>query len=199
VLGSNGRDITIHVVGRCQDALQYAAELHAHQCMKGGSIPYMAHILGVTSITLLYGGDEESAVVALLHDSLEDTPATKEDLAERFGPRIADLVESLSDTDVQPKPPWKERKEEHLKKLPSADDTALFVYAADKLQNARAILKDYRVRREELWSRFNGGKEGTLWYYRECLKIFRQRNVNPELVAEVERTLIELDRLSTRD
>lgn len=182
--------------GRFEEALDFAAHAHRGQRMKGGSIPYMAHILGVAGITLLYGGNEEEAIVALLHDVLEDTQATPEELEERFGARVRTFVELCSDTQEQPKPPWRPRKEHHLQVLETAPKEVLFVYAADKLQNARAMLKDYRVVGEELWDRFKGGKEGTFWYYRSCIRLFRRRGTCPALVDELERTLDELQRLA---
>jgi (p)ppGpp synthase/HD superfamily hydrolase len=183
-------------IGRFEEALAYAARAHRHQRMKGGSIPYVAHLLGVASITLMYGGDEEAAIIALLHDVLEDTDAAPDDLEQRFGPRVRRGVELCSDTQVRRKPAWRERKERHLRELETAPNEVLLVYASDKLQNARSLLKDYRTEGERLWDRFNAGRDETFWYYRSCLDLFRRRGVVPALSDELERTLDELQRLA---
>lgn len=187
-------------MAQIKEALDFAVDMHGDQTMKGTTIPYTAHILAVASTTMLYGGDDEAAIIALLHDTLEDTDAKSEHLAERFGQNIACQVETLSDAQVargEDKGPWRQRKEHHLQTLrDEASPRALLVYTADKLVNARAILKDYRVLGEDLWSRFNGGKAGTFWYYRACIDLFRERNGNPELVDELCRTVNEVEMLA---
>jgi (p)ppGpp synthase/HD superfamily hydrolase len=131
-------------------------------------IPYLAHLLGVASIALEYGADEDEAIAALLHDAVEDAGglARLEDIRSRFGENVAGIVAACTDAYVVPKPPWRERKEGYIEHIVQASKSARLVSAADKLHNARSILKHYRVEGEALWSRFNGGKEGTLCYYR---------------------------------
>src|SRR5438132_7632777 len=94
-----------------------------------------------------------------------------------------------------PKPPWKERKEVYIAHLRKASPSVRLVSAADKLDNARAILADYRVLGESLWSRFNGGREGTLWYYRALVDAFREFGLTP-LVAELSRVVAEIEQLA---
>lgn len=181
---------------RCDQALHCAADQHRHQAMKGGQIPYMAHILGVAGIVALYGGTEDEIIAALLHDTVEDTGLTLDDIGTQFGANVAEIVAGCTDTDEDPKPPWRERKEEHISAVCSASDSVRLVYAADKLQNARAMLKDYRVVGGRLWGRFNGGKAGTFWYYRAMIDVFRETDTHGDLVSELTRTINELEMLA---
>lgn len=149
-------------------AFLFAAEKHKKQTRKASSIPYIAHLMGVASLVLEAGGDEDLAIAALLHDVVEDcggAPMLKE-VRRRFGPRVAKVVDGCTDADVLPKPPWRERKEKYMARLRHEDAGTRLVSAADKLNNVRSILSDYRAIGEAVWSRFNGGREGTLWYYR---------------------------------
>jgi (p)ppGpp synthase/HD superfamily hydrolase len=180
-------------------ALDYAARLHAAQTRKGSGVPYVAHLLAVASLVLDHGGDEEEAIAALLHDAVEDQggAATAAEIRRRFGDRVADIVIGCSDTDVMPKPPWRARKEAHLLHLQSASRSVLLVSAADKLHNARSMLHEYRHSGEELWSRFNGGREGTLWYLRSVVDTLKSTGENA-LVHELERIVAELEGLIRR-
>ena len=131
---------------RFVEAVAFAIKAHGDQRRKGGDIPYVAHLLGVSSLVLEAGGDEAMAIAGLLHDTLEDTDTTVDEVEAAFGPRVATIVEACTDAHEQPKPPWRERKERYLSHLRSADTPtdALVVSRADKLHNARAILMDFR-------------------------------------------------------
>jgi (p)ppGpp synthase/HD superfamily hydrolase len=149
-------------------AFLFAAEKHAGQIRKASTIPYIAHLMGVASLVLEAGGDENLAIAALLHDVVEDcggAPMLKE-VRQQFGRHVAKVVEGCTDADTVPKPPWRERKENYIRRLKNEDADTRLVSAADKLNNVRSILSDYREWGESVWSRFNGGREGTLWYYR---------------------------------
>ena len=152
---------------RFVDALTFAIRAHGDQCRKGGTVTYVAHLLGVASLVLEAGGDEELAIAALLHDTIEDTGTTAEEIAAAFGPRVAGVVEGCTDTDVHPKPPWRARKERYIEHLRSPDTPTdvLVVSRADKLHNARSMLQDYRKIGDELWSRFSVGPDQQFWYY----------------------------------
>ncbi len=182
---------------RFERALTYATRKHATQVRKGTDVPYVAHLLGVASIALTYGADEDEAIAALLHDAIEDQGGaeTREEIRRLFGERVAGIVDACSDTDVEPKPPWEERKKAYIAHLLEASPSARLVSAADKLDNARAILADYRTLGEGLWSRFNGGREGTLWYYRSLAETFRDFGLTP-LVAELAEVVGEIERLA---
>jgi len=159
---------TIKLGPRLLRAFVFAAEKHKGQTRKASSIPYIAHLMGVASLVLEAGGDEDLAIAALLHDVVEDcggTPMLKE-VRRRFGSRVAEVVDGCTDAYTDPKPPWRERKEKYIARLRSEDKDTRLVSSADKLNNVRSILSDYRAVGESVWSRFKGGREGTLWYYR---------------------------------
>src|ERR1700677_4197364 len=130
---------------RVAEALSWAATLHQAQARKASPIPYVAHLLAVASLVLEHGGDEDEAIAALLHDAIEDQggQATRQQIAERFGARVARIVEGATEGDLQPKPPWRERKEAHLTRLLEADRSVQLVVAADKLHNVRSLILDY--------------------------------------------------------
>jgi (p)ppGpp synthase/HD superfamily hydrolase len=160
---------------RFKDALCYAMDLHKRQLRKGTSIPYAAHLLAVAATVIENGGDEEQAIAALLHDAVEDQGGLPrlEEIRSKYGGRVADIVISCTDSYEDPEPPWKERKMEYLASIPGKRRDAIVVSLADKLHNARAILADYRRIGEDLWGRFKGGREGTLWYYRSIVNEFK--------------------------
>jgi GTP pyrophosphokinase len=184
--------------GRLSDAFAYAASRHAGQVRKGTRIPYVAHLMGTCAIALEFGASEEEAIAALLHDAAEDTGGRPvlEEIRARFGSRVAEIVEGCTDSFENPKPPWRPRKERYVAHLAGASPSVLLVSAADKLHNARAILADLRTHGEALWPRFNGGKEGTLWYYRALVEAFRKRGATP-IVEELDRVVGELERLAS--
>jgi (p)ppGpp synthase/HD superfamily hydrolase len=175
-------------------AFLFAAEKHAGQARKASTIPYIAHLMGVASLVLEAGGDEDLAIAALLHDVVEDcggVPMLSE-VKRRFGPRVAKVVDGCTDADTYPKPPWRERKENYIRHLKTVDADTRLVSAADKLNNVRSILADYREVGESIWSRFKGGREGTLWYYRALLDEFLRREPN-RLTRELQLVVHELE------
>jgi (p)ppGpp synthase/HD superfamily hydrolase len=179
---------------RFRRAFLFAADKHAGQARKASTIPYIAHLMGVASLVLEAGGDEDLAIAAFLHDVVEDcggAPMLKE-VRRRFGKRVAKIVDGCTDSDTIPKPPWRERKENYLRHLKTADSDTRLVSAADKLNNVRSILTDYREIGESVWSRFNGGREGTLWYYRALLEEFLRGKPN-RIIRELELAVKELE------
>ena len=161
-----------------QNAFALACELHGTQTRKGTEIPYLSHLLAVTSIVLEDGGNEEEAIAALLHDAVEDQGGrtTLARIRSDFGDEVAAIVDACSDADTQPKPPWRERKEAYLLHLShEVRPGVLRVSAADKLHNARCIVADYGKVRDALWDRFNAGREEQAWYYGELSRIYRER------------------------
>ena len=181
---------------RFEDAFVYAADKHKTQLRKGTDIPYISHLMAVAGLVLENGGDEETAIAALLHDVIEDGggAVAREEIRRRFGRRVVDIVDECTDAEVIPKPPWRERKEKYIAHLRHATPQARLVSAADKLHNARAILTDYRVVGEALWERFNASREETLWYYRELVAALKEGGTTP-LIEELERVVKELTRL----
>ncbi|MBM3143906.1 MAG: HD domain-containing protein [Chloroflexi bacterium] len=182
---------------RFEGALIYASRLHARQTRKKTDTPYIAHLLGVTALVLESGGSEDEAIAALLHDAVEDQGGRKtlQEIRQRFGNKAADIVAGCTDTFVFPKPPWRGRKEAYIAHLHGASPEIRRVSLADKLHNARSILRDLRMDGEIIWEKFNGGKEGTLWYYRSLLDTFKKLDDN-FLVGELERVVLEIERLA---
>lgn len=185
---------------RFASALTWAFQLHQQQVRKGSGVPYISHLLGVASIALEYGADEDEAIAALLHDAIEDQGGveTREEMRRRFGDKVTAIVNSCTDSETIPKPPWRERKEAYLQHLSKADASVLLVATADKLYNARSILKDYRFMKEEIWERFHGKKEGTIWYYQSLVKVLQSHNSTPlipELIAEFTQVVTEMEKL----
>ena len=180
-----------------EQALAYAATIHAGQTRKGTGIPFIVHLMSVASIALEYGAGEEEAIGALLHDAAEDAggAARLEDIRIRFGAKVAEIVEGCTEPQTSPKPPWRARKAALIAHIPRALESIRRVAAADKLHNARTILKDLRVLGDSVWDRYSGGKEGMLWYYRCLVQAFKTAGVSP-LVEELERVVVEVERLS---
>ena len=181
---------------RFEDALVYATQKHSGQSRKSSDVPYVAHVLSVAALVLEGGGDEDQAIAALLHDVVEDcggAPVLAE-IRERFGERVARIVDGCTDTDEEPKPPWRERKEHYLRHLQEGGEDVRLVSVADKLHNVRSIVSDYRRLGEKVWERFTGRREGTLWYYRALLEVYLAGPRTPQ-VEELERTVLELERL----
>ena len=170
---------------RFDEALLYARHVHGGQLRKGSSIPYFAHLLGAAAIAIEFGANEDQAIAALLHDAVEDQGGQPrlDDIELRFGEDVARMVKACTDTDVQPKPDWRPRKEAYLEHLETAAPMdALLVSLSDKIHNAEAILSDLRAIGDEVWTRFTGRKDGTLWYYQELDSIFSQRLPGPAAV-----------------
>lgn len=184
---------------RFEKALIYATRIHGGQPRKKTRIPYIAHILGVAAIALEYGANETEAIAALLHDAVEDCGGAKRlrDIDRKFGKQVARIVEGCTDTDQKPKPPWLERKKAYVEHVRHASMPTKLVSASDKLHNVRAILMDYRQEGEKLWSRFGGGKQGALWYYRALVNALSGKRIQ-SLVQEINRTLTELESLANK-
>jgi len=182
---------------RFEKALVYAVRAHSRQFRKGTTRPYAGHLLGVAALVLTHGGDEEEAIAALLHDAVEDQgghPRLR-DIRRKFGARVAAIVEACTDAYTVPKPPWLHRKNAYLEHLRHADSSVRLVSAADKLYNAQETLSDFRVDGGKIWKRFHAGRELTLWYYKEVVKILRRQGPRA-LVRDLERVVKELESVS---
>ena len=177
------------------DAIKFAWELHAAQRRKTSDkdLPgpsYIGHVFGVMASVVDSGGSAVQAIGALLHDAVEDTDMTVDDIRARFGDDVASIVAACTDAETDPKPPWRERKERYVAHLETADPDALLVTAADKLNNARAMIRDQAVLGDALWERFNEDADHA-WYYPAVLAVVRHRLDNP-IVGELEEAVEEL-------
>ena len=164
---------------------------------KKTGIPFIAHILGVTAIAMEYGGNETEAMGALLHDTVEDCGGTERlrDIREKFGDGVAGIVDGSTDSYETPKPPWLERKRAYIEHLKESDSSTRLVSASDKLHNTRAILAELRRHGLEVFERFSGKKDGTLWYYRMLVIAFRQHSDHADLIDELDRVVSEIEKL----
>lgn len=187
-----------------ETALVYAHQLHATQVRKGSGVPYISHLLSVAALVLEDGGNEDEAIAALLHDAIEDQggATTRAEILRRFGPTVAAIVEGCTESDITPKPPWKDRKQAYLTHLRQAPASVLRVALADKLHNVRSILADHQGVGEAVWDRFNAEKSEILAYYQAFLALIEQR-VSPGetglaagmLVRELRGAIAELQQL----
>ena len=186
-----------HLGLRLQKAFRYAAEKHAGQTRKQSAVPYLSHLMAVTSLVLEGGGDEDMAMAALLHDVVEDCggmPRLRE-VRKMFGTRVAKIVEGCTDSFSDPKLPWIIRKQEYLQRLKHEDDETRLVSASDKLHNVRTVIADYREHGESIWKRFSGGRDGTLWYYRALSDEFQRRKPN-RITRELAIAVQELEKMT---
>jgi (p)ppGpp synthase/HD superfamily hydrolase len=181
-------------------AFLYAADQHRHDVRKGGSVPYVSHLLAVAALVLEAGGDGVQTAAAFLHDVAEDHGGERmlAEIEARFGPDVAGIVRDLSDSLVDTsaglhKEKWEVRKRRYIAHLAAAPERSLLVSAADKLHNARSVLADYRELGDELWDRFNEKEPYKhLWYYRSLAALFSRRLPGSRLADELQRTVNEL-------
>jgi (p)ppGpp synthase/HD superfamily hydrolase len=188
---------TPRLTEKFHEALTYAAEKHQRQTRKGGDIPYIGHLLSVAGLVIEAGGTETQAIAALLHDAAEDQGGneTLVEIRKRFGAGVEQIVAECSDTFEDPKPPWRERRTSYIEHLKDASNDTILVSLADKVDNARAILRDFRGSGSELWQRFSAKDPNDhLWYYRSLLDVY-QNKTDGWLVDELRRTLDTLDEL----
>ncbi|OQY35577.1 MAG: phosphohydrolase [Anaerolineaceae bacterium 4572_5.1] len=173
---------------RFEEALTYAFQLHNGQIRKISGVPYITHLLSVAALVLEAGGDEDETIAALLHDAVEDQGGhqTLSEVQRRFGKRVAEIVDGCTDAYVFPKPPWKDRKVAYLEHLREATSSVRLVSLADKLHNARCLYQSLQIKGEGIWEVFNGGKDGTLWYYRTLVEIFQETGTDAMTLEFVE-------------
>lgn len=144
---------------------------------------------------LEYGGAVDQAIAALLHDVVEDGHATDDEIRTGFGPTVARIVAGCTDTAArsgQPREPWYERKTGYAARIRTESETIHFVSAADKLHNARAILRDYRRQGEDVFAHFKADKGSTIWYYPALIGALRISDTDRDLVDELARTIRNL-------
>jgi (p)ppGpp synthase/HD superfamily hydrolase len=185
-------------VSRVAKAAAYAARVHEGETRRGTQAPKMAHVLGVTANVLEDAGrngavDEDEAVAALLHDAAEGGGGREriEDIRRMFGPRVAEMVEALSDSLEPEPPPWRERKQDYLRALHGEQSpSVLRISLADKLDNVRAIVAADRTQGDAFWESFHP-REDTLWYYGTLAEIFSDKLPGP-MAEELQRSVDRL-------
>lgn len=173
-------------------AIVFAAERHQHQFRKGSRIPYMSHLLNVCRILGERNCSDEILAAALLHDVVEDTEVTIEEVESRFGNIIAEIVRGATELDklekrsIEKESSWQERKEHTIHFLEhEASLDQLLVSCADKLDNLRSIVHDHERIGEAVWYRFNASKEKQSWYYRSIAAIMREKGKENKILGEL--------------
>jgi hypothetical protein len=188
---------------RFLESVALAQEVHGDQRRTGTQIPYLAHLLVVSGLVMEDGGDEDEAIAAILHDAVEDGGgrALLERISGQFGDRVAVIVEGLTDNlDAPEGESWIDRKRRYLAHLPEVtDDAILRVALADKVHNARSLVRDYREEGHALWDRFTQKTaRDQLWYYSGLLAFFQERRPGP-LTEDLLRAVGELSWLVAND
>lgn len=175
--------------GRFADAVRFALEAHANQFRKGSPAPYITHPVAVAGILAQYGCPEAVVLAAVLHDVLEDTPVTAGELEARFGPRVAELVQAVSEVKTRNGRPvsWEERKGAQLAHLQETPDLeAVLLKAADVLHNVTTIIRDLRLHGPSTWTRFRRGAADQLRYFRTVAEVLAGRLGNHPLAVELQ-------------
>ena len=150
-------------------ALNYTYKLHYNQFRKKTNTPYFFHLSAVSNLIIENGGTTTEAIAGLLHDAVEDQGGQKtlKEISRKFGKQVAKIVLECTDTDVDPKPPWYQRKLDYLKDMKSASQSALLVSLCDKLHNLTSIVEEYKRIKKKLWKRFNASPNKLFWYYQQ--------------------------------
>ena len=164
-------------VALLNEAICYATEKHAGQRRKGSGIPYILHPLEALNILCSMNADMELMIAGVLHDTVEDTTATVEEITERFGAGVAALVCANSEDKSKS---WDERKKHTIEFLATADRQVKLLVMADKLSNLRSMARDYKVCGDKLWDRFNAPVEKQDWYYSGILDALADMQVDPD-------------------
>jgi (p)ppGpp synthase/HD superfamily hydrolase len=156
------------------EALGFAARTHRAQVRKGAEIPYVSHLMAVSALGYREWRRRGSGHRRLLHDAVEDQggAAMAAEIERLFGSRVAAIVRDCTDTDQDPKPAWRPRKEAYIASLQHKPAQSLLVSLADKVHNASTIRRDLELHGHEVWERFTGGRDGTHWYYRALADTF---------------------------
>ncbi|OLE37985.1 MAG: hypothetical protein AUG48_02975 [Actinobacteria bacterium 13_1_20CM_3_68_9] len=181
---------------RFVDALGYATRAHAGQRRANDGQPYIAHLLRVAGLVIQDGGSEDEAIASLLHDAVEDQGGVERlnDIRERYGSAVAEIVDECTDSYGEPRPPWRARKERYLAELDDSSPGALRVSMADKLDNVSSLIRAYRIDGEEFWARSKKDPDDVRWYYGTLAARFAELRPGP-LADELRRTVAELERL----
>ena len=174
-------------------ALDLAVRAHRGQFRKGTDLPYIIHPLNVAKILIAAGGSDEVVSAGMLHDVLEDTNTSLDEIRERCGGRVAELVNALSEPPKSE--PWETRKQHTLDHLRTASVEVLLIAAADKLDNIRAMGEDLEKSGDGLWSRFNRPREQQRWYYQALADIFVARITDGAGAAMVKEFLREVEKV----
>ncbi len=180
------------------EAYTFSFKLHKKQMRKGSNIPYFTHLSSVSNLIIENNGTTTQAIAGLLHDAVEDQGGAKTlaIIKRKFGPKVAKIVNQCSDTIIEPKPPWKERKIKYIQNIKNKTQDTLLVSLCDKYHNASCILSDYQKVGEGIWDRFTASNQETCWYYESLYKEFKKYLKNhPELIKAYKSKVVEMKKI----
>jgi len=163
-------------------ALNLAGELHEGQERKGDGLPYIVHPFAVALILMDYSEDEDVIVASLLHDTVEDTEYTEEQVIEDFGPKVAEIVMSVTETNKNDS--WQKRKNDYLDHLKEARSEAKLLCAADKIHNLLSMIAAYKKLGRKAEKAFNAPLDKKIWFYNACYKIIKEDQKMPKELVE---------------
>lgn len=166
---------------RIEQAIRATAILHKNQLRKGEApLPYVTHPMAVAMIVADYTKDEDVVIAALLHDTIEDTDYTAEELQEDFGGEVREIIESITEPqdDEKKQYTWLERKKKYAKQLKKAPEAALLVAAADKIHNMRAIVEEYFDDHSRFMQEYKGTLDDRLLIYQDFSNVLNSRLKN---------------------
>jgi (p)ppGpp synthase/HD superfamily hydrolase len=176
------------------EAFRFAADRHHGQKKKGTDAPFVYHPLAVAALVLRYGGSDEQAQAAFVHDTIGEV--SEQELSEKFGPEVARIAYGFSDPPIASGAPWSEAKKAYLAKLRELDEKILLVVACEELHEAQEILHDLRHEGATVWKRFPVHSMEVFWYFKELLSIFHARLGQKDLVSEFARQVSQLKAIS---
>lgn len=159
-------------------AIEFASTAHRNHFRKGTKVPYIIHPIAVAKILIESDCPDHVIIAGILHDTVEDTPVSLDDIQQTFGEEIMNLVKAVSEPDKSA--PWELRKEHTIESLETDPPDVLFISLADKLDNIEAIKDDYAKVGESVWERFRRPYEKQKWYYESLAEVFRSRTVNDQ-------------------
>tara|TARA_S200000501_G_C20662284_1_gene672368 strand:+ start:255 stop:827 length:573 start_codon:yes stop_codon:yes gene_type:complete len=169
-----------------KQALDYAYKLHIKQNRKGTGIPYFTHLVSVSNNIIEDGGSTDEAIGGLLHDAVEDQGGIKtlKEIKRKFGNKVATIVNECSDTNVEPKPPWHERKKKYILEIKKKTQSSMFVSLCDKLHNGTCIINDHKRVGQKMWKRFTASPKEVAWYYESLYKEFSKHLKGHKVIKE---------------
>lgn len=180
-----------------EKAFQFALAKHEGHYRKGTNIPYITHPFAVGMILKHHQYSDKIVAAGILHDTLEDTDTTQDELLKQFGQEVLELVQAASEEDKSLS--WEKRKRQTIDEISLKTTKQLAVITADKLHNIRSIQDDVDMSGEVVWNRFNRGKPEQAWYYMSVISelgpVAKEIPLVRLLDAEVKRLFRDSDKL----
>lgn len=186
------------ITSRIEKALRIAGQVHSGQTRKDdGRTPSFAHAFAVGHILSRYTDDEDVVIAGILHDTVEDTEYTFEQMEKDFGPRVVEIVKGVTDEkdNGETEEAWMEKKKKYLERLQISSLESVWVSVADKIHNLVSMIESFKIQKHELFTKFHAPANMKLWFYEEVLKIAENRIQTGPLLAELEEVLQEAEEL----